>query len=755
MHIGAYDRMATDTQTAEELVGARLTNWVRRYGVARKLAILLSIGAIASGVATYAALSGTPPFGPDPRSVLVLLLIDLVLLLSIGAIILRRLVRLWVARRRGSAGSRLHTRIVALFSIVAVAPAIVVAVFSALFFNLGVQAWFSERVKTALDASVQVAEAYVDEHRKLIVADARAMAIDVSRQGSLMVRNPSQFNDFISFQAGVRSIPEAIVFNGSGRILGRSRLSFALEFDGLPSGTLEKARSGEVVVLGGSNDDRVRALMRLDGLGDTFLYIGRFIDGNVLAHVERNRAAVAEYNRLEGERSDIEITFAMIFILVAVLLLMVAVWAGLFFANRLVRPISELVGAVEQVRAGDLSVRVDEGPADDEISTLSRAFNRMTNQLESQRSELVDANKQLDLRRRFTEAVLSGVSAGVLGLDPDGRINLPNRSATELLSVESEELIGEDLAVAVPEMEPLLRKASEKPYRLVEDQITIRRGDHPRRLLVRVTAEESRGELRGFVVTFDDISELEAAQRHAAWADVARRIAHEIKNPLTPIQLSAERLKRKYMDEITSDREVFAQCTDTIIRQVDDIKRMVDEFSNFARMPAPEFKDEDLATVVRQAQFLQRVAHPFITYGTEIPAHEVALHCDRRQIGQAVTNLLQNAADALEGQKDAQIELRVYKNEAEVVIVVEDNGCGLPSKIRDRLAEPYVTTRAKGTGLGLAIVKKIMEDHGGRLKLENRPEGGARASLVFYATQDTPAEDGTDKPLNEMVSHGA
>lgn len=755
MHIGAYDRMATDTQTAGVLVGARFTNWVRRYGVARKLAILLSIGAIASGVATYAALSGTPPFGPDPRSVLVLLLIDLVLLLSIGAIILRRLVHLWVARRRGSAGSRLHTRIVALFSIVAVAPAIIVAVFSALFFNLGVQAWFSERVKTALDASVQVAEAYVDEHRKLIVADAQAMAIDVSRQGNLLARDPSQFNDFISFQAGVRSIPEAIVFDGSGRILGRSRLSYALEFDGLPSGALEKARGGEVVVLGGSNDDRVRALMRLDGLGDTFLYIGRFIDANVLAHVERNRAAVAEYKRLEGERSGIEITFAMIFILVAVLLLMVAVWAGLFFANGLVRPISELVGAVEQVRAGDLSVRVDEGPADDEISTLSRAFNRMTSQLESQRGELIDANRQLDMRRRFTEAVLSGVSAGVLGLDPDGRINLPNRSATELLSVESDELIGEDLAVAVPEMEPLLRAASEKPYRLVEDQITIRRGDHTRRLLVRVTAEESRGELRGFVVTFDDISELEAAQRHAAWADVARRIAHEIKNPLTPIQLSAERLKRKYMDEIKSDPDVFAQCTDTIIRQVDDIKRMVDEFSNFARMPAPEFNDEDLATVVRQAQFLQRVAHPFITYGTEVPAQKVALHCDRRQIGQAVTNLLQNAADALEGQKDAQIALRIYQNEAEVAIVVEDNGCGLPSENRGRLAEPYVTTRAKGTGLGLAIVTKIMEDHGGRLKLENRPEGGARASLVFYAAQNSTAENGTDRPLNEMVSHGA
>ncbi len=755
MHNGAHDTMATDTQTAE-MVGARLTKWIRRYGVVRKLAILLSIAALAAGVATYAALSGTPPFGPDPRSVLVLLLVDLVLLLSIGAIILRRVVLVLVARRRGSAGSRLHARIVALFSILAVAPAIIVAVFSALFFNLGVQSWFSERVRTALDESVQVAEAYVNEHRKTIVADAQAMAIDVSRQYNLLLRNPAQFNDFVSFQAGVRSLPEALVFDSNGRIFGRSRLSYSLEFDGLPSGALDRARSGEVVLLRGSGEDRVRALMRLEGPRDAYLYVGRFIDPTVLAHVERNRLAVAEYQRLEGQRSGIEITFAMIFIVVALLLLMVAVWAGLFFANRLVRPISQLVGAAEQVRAGDLSVRVEEGTDQDEISTLSRAFNRMTNQLESQRNELIDANRQLDMRRRFTEAVLSGVSAGVLGLDTEGRINLPNRSAIELLDAEAEELVGEDLAVAVPEMGPLLRAASEKPYRLVEDQITLKRGKNARRLLVRVTAEMSREELRGFVVTFDDISELESAQRRAAWADVARRIAHEIKNPLTPIQLSAERLQRKYMAEIKNDPEVFAQCTETIIRQVDDIGRMVDEFSNFARMPAPEFKTEDAVAILKRTQFLQQVANPDIDYETDLPAEAVLLHCDRRQLGQAVNNLMQNAADAVQGSGEGCIRLSLIRRENEVSIEVEDNGGGLPDEIRDRLAEPYVTSRAKGTGLGLAIVKKIMEDHGGSLKLEDRPEGGARASLVFYlATGADPGDGSVDEPLDELVSYGA
>ena len=754
MHNGAHDTMATDTQTAE-LVGARLTKWIRRYGVVRKLAILLSIAALAAGAATFAAFSGAPPFGPDPDTVLVLLLVDLVLLLSIGAIILRRLVLLFVARRRGSAGSRLHSRLVALFSILAVAPAIIVAVFSALFFNLGVESWFSDRVRTAVDESVQVAEAYVDEHRKTIVADAQAMAIDVSRQYNLLVRNPGQFDDFVSFQAGVRSLPEAIVFDSNLRIVGRSRQSYSLEFDGLPSGALDRARGGEVVLLRGG-EDRVRALMRLEGPGDVYLYVGRFIDPTVLAHVERNREVVAEDQQLEGQRAGIERTFAMIFIVVALLLLMVAVWAGLFFANRLVRPIGQLVGAAEQVRAGDRSVRVEEGTDQDEISTLSRAFNRMTSQLEGQRGELIDANRQLDMRRRFTEAVLSGVSAGVLGLDTDGRINLPNRSAMELLDAEAEELVGEDLVVAVPEMAPLLRAASEKPYRLVEDQITLKRGKNARRLLVRVTAEVSRDELRGFVVTFDDISELESAQRRAAWADVARRIAHEIKNPLTPIQLSAERLQRKYLAEIKNDPDVFIQCTETIIRQVDDIGRMVDEFSNFARMPAPEFKGEDAVAIVKQAQFPQQVANPDIVYETELPAEAVLLHCDRRQIGQAVTNLLQNAADAVAGSSEGRIRLSLNRGEDEVSIEVEDNGDGLPDEIRDRLAEPYVTTRAKGTGLGLAIVKKIMEDHGGRLKLENGPERGARASLVFYPGRDVGRRDGgVDELLDNMVSHGA
>jgi two-component system nitrogen regulation sensor histidine kinase NtrY len=360
----------------------------------------------------------------------------------------------------------------------------------------------------------------------------------------------------------------------------------------------------------------------------------------------------------------------------------------------------------------------------------------MTHQLQSQQSELIEANRQLDQRRRFTETVLSGVSAGVIGLDQQGRINLPNRSASLLLGTDLDQHIGKDLTEVVPEMAGLYDEAERWPDRLAQAQVQIVRSGRAHVLLVRVAAERLEGEAKGYVVTFDDITDLQAAQRKAAWADVARRIAHEIKNPLTPIQLSAERLKRKYLKDIANDRETFAACTDTIIRHVGDIGRMVDEFSSFARMPAPVLRDEDLNEIVRQATFLQRAATPEIRVETELPATPQHLNCDSRQVAQALINLLKNAAESIlsrEGEvPPGQITVRLGHEDEDVVLSVEDNGRGLPSEGRERLIEPYVTTHAKGTGLGLAIVKKIMEDHHGELVLDDREGGGARVKLVFH-----------------------
>jgi two-component system nitrogen regulation sensor histidine kinase NtrY len=527
----------------------------------------------------------------------------------------------------------------------------------------------------------------------------------------------------------------------------------------LPNTSLQRAADGEVIVFTNDNEDRVRALGRLDGIAGTFLYVGRFVDSDVLNHMKQLRRAVDDYRQLETKSSGIQITFTMIYLIVALLLLLAAIWVGLTFANRLVRPIATLVAAAERVRSGDLTARVPEGREGDEIASLSRAFNRMTGQLEGQRAELIEANRQLDDRRRFTEAVLFGVSAGVLGLDPEGRIFLPNRSALDLLSCPIDNLVGRPLEQAVPEMAPLMAamRASAKP--MVQDQLSIVRDDRARRLLVRITVERGAGQLTGYVVTFDDITELVTAQRTAAWADVARRIAHEIKNPLTPIQLAAERLKKKYLDAVTTDPEVFATCIDTIVRQVADIRRMVDEFSAFARMPAPVRVQEDLVAVVERALSLQKIARAEIEFTTAFPDRPVDIHCDARQVGQAVTNLLQNAVDAIQGggARTGRIVLGIEEMPGKRwAVTVVDNGPGLPTDQRDRLTEPYVTTRAKGTGLGLAIVKKIMEDHGGELKLEDGP-GGARVSLIFPGETSVVSETAPEiaHSVKQRASHGS
>lgn len=732
------------------LLRQRFGHWAHTVGLPRKLAIAVAAAAVASGIATYGAMSGYAPFGSDPKNVLILLNIDLVLLLILGAIVSVRLVRLWLERKRGSAGSKLHTRLVGLFSLVSVTPAIVVAVFSALFLNFGLQAWFSRQVSTALDQSLVVAESYMEEHREAIRGHALAMANDLNNQAPFLLQNPIRLNQLVNRLAELRSLSDAAVLTRNGRILARSGLSFTLELDRIPEPVMLRAAAGEVVVLTSKPDERVRALVRLVAFVDAYLYVGRYIESSVLNHVQRVHGAVGQYKQLERRQSGFQITFVLIFVVVALLVLLASVWVGLAFSNQLVRPIGGLISAAERVRAGDLSARVTEGDDGDEIGSLSRAFNRMTGQLGEQREELVEANRQLDERRRFTEAVLAGVSAGVIGLDSDGLVTLPNRSALSLLDSSADVLIGRSVDETIPGMMYLLQEARAHPDRPIEEQIELDRSGQKRTLLVRIVAEKVEGIIVGYVVTFDDITTLVAAQRTAAWADVARRIAHEIKNPLTPIQLSAERLKRKYLDEISSEPEVFSACTDTIVRQVSDIRQMVDEFSAFARMPTPVMQLENLEKIVQQAVLLQIVAHPEIEFVLDLANESVIIDCDSRQLGQCLTNLLQNAAEAIEGReenassvgKKGKIIVKVRFQNGKNIIEIEDNGPGLPIENRDRLTEPYVTTRAGGTGLGLAIVSKIMEDHVGEFMLSDRSGGGALAVLRFPSAKPDEFNDG-------------
>jgi two-component system, NtrC family, nitrogen regulation sensor histidine kinase NtrY len=733
--------MKRETTTLLRLGVRRFGRWAARHHLGQKLSIVLLAAALAAGVCTYMAFTGVPPFTGDVDGVLLTLYADLAIGLLLGGVVAHRLVALWGQRLRGSAGAKLHARLVMRFVALAVTPTAFLIILSGVFFHKGIEAWFTDKVGTAVRSSVRAAEGYLSEHKNLIRADALAMANDLNTEASRLIANPGRLNQVLSTQALFRNLTEAIVIDGQGRVLGRTGLSFSLQFERFPVEQFEAARRGEPVMLISDKDDRVRSMVPLEAFQplDAFLVVGRPVDPVVLAYIESTRRAADEYELLRGKRAKFQVTFVGIFAAVAVLLLLVSLSVGLIITDHVVRPIVGLIQAAERMRGGDLTARVPEVGVGDEIGSLSRAFNRMASQLANQQHELLEANRQLDLRNRFTEAVLSGVTAGVIGLDHRGRVNLPNRVASQLLDTDLNQAIGHELAEVVPEMAAVVADARKRPERTLEAQIKLSRAGSARTLLVRVSVDVSEGEVKGFVITFDDITELQSAQRKAAWADVARRIAHEIKNPLTPIQLSAERLKRKYLKEISSDPETFKNCTDTIVRQVGDIGRMVDEFSAFARMPTAVMKGENMAELCQHALYLQKNARGDVDFKLEMPAGHMIWPCDSRQVGQALTNLLQNALDAIDG-RDAQdgvelprgrIDMTVARDVRGMTIAVADNGKGLPQDDRERLTEPYVTTRTKGTGLGLAIVKKIMEDHGGEVRLADNPGGGAIVTLDF------------------------
>lgn len=689
------------------------------------VAVLVLCG-IVSGIATYAALNEAPPFGNSPDTVIWLLNIDLILLLFLVAIIANKLVGLWSGRKRGIAGSHLHVRLVYTFSILAAAPAIIMTVFSAYFFHFGVQTWFSQRIQTAINESQAVAQAYLEEHKQIIRADTLAMANDLDRQSFMLLGNPSALQRVIQTQSVLRNLSEVIMFDSYGKVLARSGLTFTLEFEEVPNYAMEQAEFGDVVIMTGSNDDRVRALIKLNGFVDSYLFVGRMVDPQVLSHLNATKEAAQSYNDLESRTSNLQVTVNMIFVIVGLLLVLIAIWFGLILARQLVTPIRELISASDRVRAGDLTTRVEDFKGIEEFDYLGRSFNRMTKQIEEQQSALILANRQLDRRRRLTETVLEGVSSGIVGVDERGVVNLANSSAAKLLGAEVVQLTGFPFSDIFPSAADLLVQAHDRPHKMTQAEIPFLQEDGLNKIfLVRIAIELIGDEEVGAIITFDDITELQSAQRKAAWADVARRIAHEIKNPLTPIQLSAERLKKKYIDQISVDRDIFSQCTDTIIKHVGDIGHMVNEFSSFARMPEPVFKDGEIVTLVRDILVLQENAHSNIDFETIADEPVLPSRFDAQQIRQALTNLVQNAIESIVVKNKEHNSGGNYKGKIRVItgihgdkifISVIDNGLGLPKEEDPaRLAEPYVTHKTKGTGLGLAIVKKIMEDHSGKL----------------------------------------
>jgi two-component system nitrogen regulation sensor histidine kinase NtrY len=648
-------------------------------------------------------------------------------------------------------------RIVGLFAIIAALPAILVAIVASVTLDRGLDRLFSARTRTAIANSLVVGEAYLRDHAQIVRADTLVMAFDIARSEPVFKEDRDKLKQFLTFQASVRGLAAAIVIDKDLNIIARADVKTNQTFAMPPRDALLRIsdKNPQLVLLPDTN--YVVAVVKLQKYTDYYLYIARLLDPRVVPQLQAMRASAAEYTELEARRLGVQVAFALMYTVIALTVLLSAVWLGLNFANVLVAPIRRLIGAANLVSTGNLYVRVPVRESEGDLAQLGETFNRMTHELRTQRDDIMRAHDVIDSRRRFTEAVLAGASAGVIGVDGKGCVSILNRSAEKLIGCTEADALGQPLTEVFPELADILADAQTGMH--TQEQVTITRNGRERHLSVRITSEQSSESAHGYVVTLDDVTELVAAQRTAAWADIARRIAHEIKNPLTPIQLSAERLRRKYGKVIGED-DVFAQCTNTIVRQVDDIRRMVDEFSRFARTPKPVMADEDVADTVRQSTFLMRVGNADIDIEAEIAEEPMMARFDRRLISQALTNLIKNAAEAIAAVPAAELgkgSIRVFaaREGSNIVIDVVDNGVGLPKENRARLLEPYVTTREKGTGLGLAIVGRIIEEHGGAVELHDAAEKnpghrGAWIRLRFAASGEPAKSQSQQNTLDEQ-----
>jgi len=693
--------------------------------------------ALLSATATFLVLAGLTPIAPVHEVVVELLLGNVITGVLLLAIIGREVWKVVQARRRGRAGSRLHVQIVSLFAVIAAVPTVLVSVVASTTLDRGLDRFFSTRTRAMIEQSMIVANAYVSEHAEAIRSDLLAMAYDLGRAKLIFDSDRDQFQKLLSAQAAGRNLSAAILLKSDGSTVDKAGVSIDKKVVLPTPDLLAELNETEPRVALIPEDNHLAAVVKLRGYDEIYLYGSRILDPRVVAQLRATQESVGEFANLEARRLGIQIAFGLMFAIIALIVLLSSAWLGLDFANRLVAPIRRLIGAANVVSTGNLDIQVPVRRSEGDLARLGETFNKMTQELRSQHEDIVRARDLIDSRRRFTEAMLAGASAGVIGVNADGRISILNRSAERLMGRSEAEVLGLPLAQVAPELAEIFEAARSGNQRLVQRQLALTRDGQERNYSVRVTSEQASQAEHGYVITIDDITELVLAQRSSAWADIARRIAHEIKNPLTPIQLSAERLRRKYSKTISDDPAVFEQCTETIVRQVDDIKRMVDEFSRFARMPKAVLADEDVADTVRQVVFLLRVAHPDIDFKVELEAEAMPARFDRRLISQALTNIIKNATEAISTVPPAelgrgQIVVRAQRDGKDVVIDVIDNGIGLPKENRARLLEPYVTTREKGTGLGLAIVGRILEEHGGRLELRDASEKavGARGAWM-------------------------
>ncbi|MGB8398842.1 ATP-binding protein [Bradyrhizobium sp.] len=724
--------------------------------------------ALLSAFLTFVVLSGLTPIEPTRQVVYSFLLINAATILLLVGIIVREVWQVVQARRRGRAAARLHVQIVSLFSVIAVLPAVLVAAVANVTIDRGLDRLFSGPTREVIQNSLIIARAYTYEHAQLIRGDILGMANDISHARPLFDQDRRTFRELLTASAASRNLPGAMLIDKDRNVLETAQTGIQQSFTTPPQEFLGNVDETEPQIAVFPEANYVAAVIRLRAFNDTFLYVARLLDPRVIGQLKQTEASVAEYAQIESRRLGIQVAFALMFAVIALTILMASVLIGLNFANWLVAPIRNLMSAANVVSTGDLHVQVPVHRSEGDLAQLGETFNKMTQELRTQRDELVNASELIDSRRRFIEAVLSSASAGIIGVDASGSVGILNRSAEKLIGHAESETLDHPLSDVLPELDDMMKAAREGTQRLVQGQITINRDGHERNLSVRISAEQTSQSRDSYIITLDDVTELVSAQRTSAWGDVARRIAHEIKNPLTPIQLSAERIRRKFGKVITEDKAVFEQCTDTIVRQVDDIRRMVDEFSRFARMPKPVIEGEDVADTVRQAVFLMKVGHPDLDIETDIKQDPMRAQFDRRLISQALTNIIKNATEAIELVPPEElgrgrIDVIAARENDDIVIDVIDNGIGLPKVARTRLLEPYVTTRQKGTGLGLAIVGRVLEDHGGRIELKDAQDfrsgqRGAWLRLRFAVSGQAPkaeAREPAAEPSPEPKEPGA
>ncbi len=724
---------------------SRLRRMRRFQNVATLLLVVL--GPILA-LATFLVL-GPLDRNASALSLRLVLLADLVYVLLVAALVLAKIASMVAARRAKSAGSRLHLRLTGVFAIVALVPTVMVAIFAGLTINIGLEGWFSERVRGVVGASQAAADAYQQEQRFDLVSDGEALAnfVNEARRRSIFLSDGEVRQILSQGQAQVqRGLKEAFIVDSTGDIRARGERSYLFDYERPSTADLDRAANGETVVIEDPVADEFRVLVRMTAFPDRYLYVSREVDGRILGLLDEAEETAQLYRQLESERGRVVFEFGLLYLGFAVMLILAAIWLGLWFAERLSRPVGRLAGAAQRVGAGDLDVQVLEETGEDEIAMVGRQFNQMTRQLKGQREALLATNRQIDRRRRLFDSVLSSVTAGVVGLDVSGRTTFVNRSAERILQVPEAGERSELLSDLAPEFVPLFERHKDNGRETDQEEVRLTRMGVAETLLVRIATRRSMdGEEEGYVIAFDDVTDLVTAQRMAAWGDVARRIAHEIKNPLTPIQLSAGRIKRKFGPLVGDEEEILEQMTDVIVRQTNDLRRIVDEFSKFARMPQPERSDQSLNALVQDAVTLQEHAISGVTVTSDIPPFPVMCSVDATMIGQALTNLIKNGGEAIESYREKElapdgyvgrVHVSLSTQDDQAIIRVSDNGIGLPED-RSRLFEPYVTTRDKGTGLGLSIVKKIIEEHGGTLQLldaeplDESGRSGALAEIVL------------------------